>query len=167
MYRYIVLLHIISGFFFMMAHGASAAVAFRIRHEHNYHRLRALMELTSSTVQVMYLSLLLILITGIIAGVMGRWWLQGWFWTSIVILILIAVFMGFLSGRTYYPLKDALGLYSQFEKPTPEEVEAKLQEPVDEEEVKRIIAMGRPWEMAVISLVAWSLIVWLMVFKPF
>ncbi|MDX1435535.1 MAG: hypothetical protein R3335_01910 [Anaerolineales bacterium] len=167
MYRYIVLLHILSGFFFMMAHGASAAVAFRLRYERHHEKMRALLELTSSMARVMWIMLLLILVTGIIAGVMGRWWLQGWFWTSLVLLILITVFMGFLSGRTYYPLKDALGLYAPFDKVTEEEIEAKLNEPIDDDKVQELAASGRPWEMTLVSLIGWSIIVWLMLFKPF
>ena len=167
MYRYIVLLHILCGFFFMMAHGASAASVFVMRQENDTSRLRAMLDLSSSTVRIMYMLLLLILVTGIIAGVMGGWWRLGWFWTSLVLLILLTVYMGILSGRTIYPLKDALGLFPTFEKVTPEQVAAKLAEPVDQDEVQRLLAGLRPWQMLIVSIVGWSIIVWLMLFKPF
>lgn len=167
MYRYIVLLHVLCGFFFMMAHGASAASVFVIRREENINRLRAMLDLSSSTVRVMYGLLLLILVTGIIAGVMGGWWRLGWFWASLVLLILITIYMGILSGRTIYPLKDALGLYPTFEKVTEEEIDAKLAEPVDEDEVQQLLAATRPWQMTLVSVIGWSIIVWLMMFKPF
>ena len=168
MYPYLVFLHILFGFFFMMAHGASAAVAFRLRRERDFERIRALLELTSSTAKVMYLTLILILLTGIIAGVIGRWWVQGWFWASLILLILITVYMGFRSSRTYYPLKAALGLPSPWDKPQPEEArKQKLENPADAAEVERLLASGRPWEMAVVSLLGWAIILWLMRFKSF
>jgi F0F1-type ATP synthase assembly protein I len=165
MYRIIVWLHVVSAFLFMMSHGASAAVAFRLRHERDISRIQALLELTSSTARAMVLTLLLILISGIVAGVMGRWWLKGWFWTSLVLLILIAVFMGFFSGRTYYPLKHALGTPNPWGKPDSEQIVE--EKPVDEQEVHRLVATSRPWEMAVISLIGWAIVVWLMLYKPF
>jgi hypothetical protein len=171
MYRYIVLLHVLSGFFFMMSHGASAAVAFRLRYERDFNRIRALLELTSSTMRAMYGTLLLILITGITAGVLGRWWLQGWFWISVVLLVGITVYMGFRGSRVYYPLKAALGLPNPWSKEEARQYEVDKQEgvekPVDGEEVERLLAANRPWEMALVSLIGWAVILWLMMLKPF
>ena len=78
MYPWIVFLHVAGGFGFMLAHGASASVAFALRRERNLERLRALLDLSSGSFNVMYLSLLVLLAAGIVAGFMQKWWGQGW-----------------------------------------------------------------------------------------
>jgi len=42
----------------MLAHGASVSVAFALRRERNLERIRALLDLSSGSFNVMYLSLL-------------------------------------------------------------------------------------------------------------
>ena len=78
MYPWIVFLHVAGGFGFMLAHGASASVAFALRRERNLERLRALLDLSSGSFNVMYLSLLVLLAAGDTAGFMQKWWGQGW-----------------------------------------------------------------------------------------
>ena len=73
MYPWIALVHVIGGFGFFLAHGASAAVAFRLRKERDLERVRALLDLSSSTISALYISLLVLLAAGIWAGFLGRW----------------------------------------------------------------------------------------------
>jgi hypothetical protein len=65
MYPWIVFLHVTGGFTFVLAHGASASVAFALRHERNSERIRALLDLSPSFFNVMYLSLLVLLAAGL------------------------------------------------------------------------------------------------------
>ena len=87
------LLHIIGAFGFVAAHGASAAVAFRLRREREPDRIRALLELSRSTRSLMYWSLLVLLVAGIANGFfVVQYAERGWLWTALVVLaVLIAV----------------------------------------------------------------------------
>lgn len=161
MYPWIVFLHVASAFTFLLTHGASAAVAFRLRQEKSPERIRALLELSTATVKVMYLSLLLLLLSGIVAAFLGRWWSRGWIWASLGILIAITVAMTLISARAYYPLKAALGL------PDPWGNAELPPEPASEDEIAAILAAGRPELLTLIGLGGWIVVLWLMMFKPF
>lgn len=68
MYEFVIFLHVVGVFLFLLAHGASNAVAFALRKERNMERVRALLMLSPSTFGMMYGGLLLILITGLVGG---------------------------------------------------------------------------------------------------
>jgi hypothetical protein len=73
MYPWIVFLHVAGGFGFVLAHGASASVAFALRRERNLERIRALLDLCSNSFNVMYFSLLVLLVAEIVAGFKQNW----------------------------------------------------------------------------------------------
>ena len=64
MYNWIVYLHLLGIFGFLLAHGASASAAFALQRERNLDKVRALLELSASSIGVMYLSLLVLLAAG-------------------------------------------------------------------------------------------------------
>src|SRR5258706_6078509 len=92
-YPWIVFVHVVGGFTFALAHGASAAAALRLRHERELERVRALLDLSQSASGLMYTSVVLLLTAGngggLVAGPLGR----GWMWAAIVLLVLMLVFM--------------------------------------------------------------------------
>ena len=162
MYPWIVFLHVIAVFGFLLAHGASASVAFRVRSERNLDRLHALLELSGASQGVMYASLGLLLLTGIIAGFMGNWWSRGWIWLSLGLLIAIMVAMYALGSNYYGKVRKATGLeFMDGMKPHPP------MEPVGAEEIDALLASGRPMLIAVIGFGGIAVIAWLMMFKPF
>ena len=57
MHRWWVLLHIVGVFGFLMAHGVSAYATFQLRREHEATRVSHLLELSSSSVGVMWNSI--------------------------------------------------------------------------------------------------------------
>ena len=73
-YPWIVLLHVLGAFGFVFAHGASAFAAFRIRSERDPARVAALLDMSGTSLGLMYVSLLILLIGGIAAGFVGSWW---------------------------------------------------------------------------------------------
>ena len=160
MYQWIVFLHILGALVFFMAHGASATMAFRLRRETNLERLRTLLGLSEVAVPVMYISLLILLLAGIVAGIMGNWFnTRGWIWASLVLLIVLAGWMGYYAQRHYIPIRKALGVaYRGQPGATP---------PASEAEVAVLVQATSPAMLAGVSLLITAVILWLMVFKPF
>lgn len=162
LYRVIVFLHVAGSFAFVFAHGVSATVAFKLRSEKGAERVRALLDLSSYSYGLMYGSLLLLLLAGIAAGFMGSFWGKGWIWTSLVILILTAVFM-YVRGTNYYSaIRKAAGLpYFANGKAQPAVT------PQSDAEISSLLTTGRAAELAGVGGLALLVLIWLMLFKPF
>ncbi len=162
MYIWMLFLHIAGTFGFLLAHGASASVSYALRGERSPERIRALLELSAASYRVMYPALLLLLVSGIIAGFQGRWWRYGWIWASLVLLIAIVWAMSVLGSRYYGQARKAAGL-PYFEKgKTLPAVEA-----LSPAEVEAILAKTNPHLLTLIGFGGILLIAWLMMFKPF
>jgi hypothetical protein len=162
MYNWIVYLHLLGIFGFLLAHGASASAAFALRRERNLDKVRALLELSAGSIGVMYLSLLVLLASGIIAAFMGNWWGRGWIWVSLALLIVILVAMGAMGSRYYGEARKLAGL--------PYFAGRKVQPPLpaaSPDEVFAVLARANPVLLTVIGLGGFAIITWLMRFKPF
>ena len=162
MYQWLVYFHVIGVFGFLLAHGTSASVAFRLRGERNAARISALLDLSSSSLSVMYGSIVLLLITGVAAGFAGNWWGRGWIWTAIGLLIAILVAMFFM-GTTYYnTIRKAVGMpYFDGKQAHP------AGDPASSEELARVLEAGNPMRLAGIGGGGLMVLLFLMVFKPF
>ena len=114
MYTWVVFLHLVGVFGFLMAHGVSAAVALRLRKEREVERVRALLDLSSYSIIVMGISFILLLVTGIIAGIiagfMGDFWGNIWIWASGGTIVVLAILMAWLGTEYYDRVRRALGL---------------------------------------------------------
>ena len=161
MYKWVLFLHVIGTFVFMMSHGVSIFVAFRLQQEEEINRIRALLDLSSLSLRGLWGSTLILLGAGIALGFMGNWWGQGWVWLSIGIFIVVAVVMFVISSKAYYPLRTAVGL------PDPWSKAEELGEVATRDEIKAVINAGHPWLMTVIGLGGFFTILGLMMFKPF
>lgn len=161
-YEWVVFLHVIGGFGFAMAHGASLYVAFRLRREKEIERLRALLDLSRLSLRGMSGSLIILLIAGIAAGFMGKWWGKGWIWVSIGILVVEIIFMTVISNRSYYPLRTALGMPGPWDKE-----EGPPGEPASDEEISALIKAGRAHLMTLVGVGGFLIILGMMMFKPF
>jgi hypothetical protein len=159
MYNWIIYLHITAAFAFLFAHGGSAFASLRLRRETNLERIRALLELSSSTLGVMYVALIVILLTGIGGGFIGSWWGRGWIWASLVLLFVVIILMYARGSRYYAELRAAAGLPA-YGKPTP-------QSPKSEEELAVLLKSPRPFELTAIGGIGLLALLYLMVFKPF
>ena len=87
---WLVFLHVLSAFTFFLAHGASVAMAFKIRSETNFERIRALLDLSASTIGIMFMSFLAMGLTGLILPFIMKLWGKGWIWASIILMVLVA-----------------------------------------------------------------------------
>ena len=72
LYPWVVFVHVAAAFLFVMGHGASMWTSDQIRRERDPVRIRALLELSSRSLGLVYGSLLALLIAGIAAGDHGR-----------------------------------------------------------------------------------------------
>ena len=162
MYQWLAFLHILGVFGFLLSHGASASVAFALRQERDHERVRALLTLSSNSYPIMYLSLLILLVTGIIKGVMGDWWGRGWIWTALILLIVILVAMYLFGTSQFGGLRKAVGL------PYSDRNKTQLAfEPASAQEIDALLAKGNPHLLTVIGFGGIAVVAWLMMFKPF
>lgn len=159
MYNFVIYLHILGGFGFFAAHGVAIFVALELRKTTDIERIKTLLNVSASTVGVLYISLLLILITGIGGGFMGSWWGRGWIWASLITLVVVVILM-FVRGSTYYEqLREAVGAPSRGKPPTGT--------PKSSEEIAALVKSPRPFELLAIGIIGLLGLLWLMVFKPF
>jgi len=162
MYNWLVYLHVAGTLGFMMAHGASASAAFALRRERNIERVRALLELSANSYGLMYLSLLVLLVSGVVAGFVGQWWGWGWIWAALALLVAISVGMTVFGSNIYGQARKAVGMpYFENWKSQPPI------EPASAEAIDALLAKGNPIVLTVIGLGGLLVILWLMIFKPF
>lgn len=161
MYGLMVFLHVLGAFVFVLAHGASMLVAFRLRAEREPARVAALLELSSLGINVMYVGLSLLLLAGVVAGFMGNHWGRAWIWLAIGILVAVSVAMYALGTTFYARLRVAAGAK------VPEQLAARYDPPPTAADLERMLASNRPLILAAIGGIGLVLIVWLMVAKPF
>src|SRR5262245_53333389 len=162
MYPWMVYLHVLGSFGFVLAHGAATSMAFALRRERNLERIRALLNLSRSTQGVLYGALLLLLVAGVVAGFMGGWWGRGWIWTALAVLLALIVQMFAMGTRYYASVRKATGLeYVDRGKPQPP------QPPVSAAELDALLQRSPASVLAVSGLLGLAFILWLMMFKPF
>ncbi len=145
------LLHIVGGFGFFAAHGATAAVAMRLRRERDPERVRALLDLSRATRPWMYVSLLMLIAGGIVTGFLGHWWSQGWIWASLILLVFLLAAAFPLAVPYYVRVRRAVAPGAEL--------------PPDE--LKVLLRSSRPLVIAVVETAGILVIIWLMVLKPF
>ena len=158
----LVTLHVLGVIGFLLAHGVSAAVLLRIRSEREPHALRALLDLSRRSVNVMGVGFLVWFLTGIAAGFSGNWWTSGrwWIWVSLAIAIVITGVMTPM-GRFYLNrVREVLGL-----DPKTGAYDPTVQ--VDFVALEAAIASGRPGLLATIGVGGLAILGWLMVARPF
>jgi hypothetical protein len=162
MYQWLVFLHILSAFAFFMAHGVSALMAFRLKRETNPERMRAVLDLSNFALPVMYWSLMLLVLAGIGAGIIGHWFAMGWIWAAIILLVVLWIGMVAYATRFYSPVRKALGMPYRTRKG-----DQPIVAPATDAEIAAAVATTNPALLGGISFALIAVILWLMMFKPF
>jgi hypothetical protein len=148
-------LHVAGVIAFVMFHGVSMMVALRVRKERDRGKIAAITQLSGSSLMGMYVSLLWLTVFGVIAGIQGTWWNDGWFWISIILLVVAVVEMSAVARPYYERVKEAIEVRpSGVPRRSDEELEEILRSPVG--------AWNTAFGIAVLAAIAW-----LMIFKPF
>jgi hypothetical protein len=154
MLQWAVFLHILGALLFMLAHGASAAVVFRLRRERDPAAVRVLLGLSGMTIPAAYIGLLLLIVGGLWAGGSGGWFSAGamWLWVSIGLLVVILAVMYSMLTPAFKRLRQTVGDGSA---------------PVDQGALDQALAAPGPMIGAGLGLLGIVVILWLMVLKPF
>jgi amino acid transporter len=147
-------LHVVGVLGFVLFHGVSVVVAFRLRKERDRRRIEELLQFSGSSILGMYVSLGVLILFGVIAGFALDWWRFWWIWISLALLIVAIVEMGVVARPYYRQLKDATQL-------RPSGVPRKSDEELDE----MLRSRGALFN-AVFGIVALLIITWLMIWKP-
>ena len=157
MYEWLVFVHVVGVFGFLLAHGVSAGVIFRVRLERDITVLRTLLNLSARSVAVSFTSLLVLLAAGIGAAFVGHWWSFGWPWAALGVLLVMWLLMVFVTGRSLQRVRLAVGITR----------EGRLSTPAKVEDLSTAVAGVRPWLTAWVGGAGLLVILWLMMFKPF
>ena len=153
MYSWLVLLHLLGLAVFLLAHGVSVFVAFRIRSEPNRAVVVALLELSRRAAQVVYLGLLLLGIGGIGAAWSAGMLTAPWLVASYVVLVVVLVVMFAIASPYYHGLRGELAGTDA----TP---------PLDDVALAVRLRSRRPEVLATTGGVGLVVLVALMTFKP-
>ena len=160
--RWLIFLHILSALTFYMAHGTSVAMAFKIRKETDFMRIRAMLDLSWSTMILMGVSFLIMGLTGIIMPFMIHIWNKIWIWASIVLMLFVFIYMAMFNETSYKELRRLVGLpYRKGSKELPAEP------PSSPEEVATLLKKTSVTGLVVVGYVIPAFVLWLMIFKPF
>lgn len=160
--RWLIFVHILAALTFFLAHGTSAAMAFKIRKETDFKRIGAMLDLSWSTMVLMGASFLIMGLTGIILPFLIRIWNKGYIWASIVLMLFVFIYMAVFNETTYKQLRRLVGLpYMKGSKQMPAEPPSKP------EEVAALLEKTGVTGLVVVGYIIPAIVLWLMVFKPF
>jgi hypothetical protein len=161
-YSWIVLLHVVGAFVFVLSHGASVWVVNAIAREGNTGRIGALADLSSLSLGGAYIGLLLLLVGGIWAGLVANHFARLWIWAALVVFVVVATAMYLVATPFFKKLRLALGQRVQgMAKDAPDPIAA------PDGEILAIANAAPAMVLNVVGGVGLLVILWLMVVKPF
>ena len=159
---WIVFLHVAGAFMFVAGHGVSMFVVFLVRKERDRARLAALLDLSGISLATAGIGLLVLLVSGILAGIVlgsfGRWWI----WISLVLLVVIGGLMTPVGGKYLTLIRIALGQRTRALKPAdPDPV------PASDAQLESLLVSRAPETLLLLGGAGFLVILWLMMFRPF
>lgn len=155
-------IHIAGAFAFVAGHGVSMAMAVRLRSERDPERMRAILDLSSSSLGFATIGMLVLLVAGIVDGIVAGYFGRLWIWASLVLFVVTGSLMTPLASGHFNAVRAALGQRTRLQKATEPDPVAR---PIDE--VVALAQGPRPTQVAAIGGGALLLLLWLMTFKPF
>jgi uncharacterized membrane protein len=160
-YPWVVIAHVVAVIVAFGAHGVSAFAMFRVRRERNRVRLAAILDLSASALGIATIGLLIALILGVVATLMGGFAGQGWPWISVGILVIVGIAMTPMAVGPMGEVRRALGMptrrYKAGDRP---------RMPAPDPELTAAQARLRPELVTSFGVVAIVVLVWLMEAKP-
>ena len=144
LYVWLKFLHLLGLGAFLFGHGISGGVSLVLKSRPAFDTSRALLMLSIWSHRITYPGLLLLLVTGVWMGFVGKFWSTGWIWASIAILVVVFAVMSFLSVG-YHRAREAKA----------------------DGELTQRLEKTRPELTAAIGVLGLLALYFLMVFKPF
>ena len=162
LYSWVVFGHILAVILAFAGHGVSAFAMFRVRRESDRARIAAVLDLSSSSLIVASIGMLVAIVLGIVAAVMGGHFAKFWPWAAIIILVVVIGSMTPLAGMPMNNLRKVLGLSVQGDK---KGIPPRI--PGTDDELAAALAGIRPELPAAIGVAGIVVLSWLMRAKPF
>ena len=160
-YPWVVIAHVFFVVIAFGAHGTSAFAMFQAKRERDRARLAAVLDLSSASLAVAGIGLILAVLLGIAAAVMGDHFSRLWPWASIVVVVVIFGVMTPIGANPMSALRKTLGISSRADK------KGETPRAGTEAEVRAAQEALRPGLLATLGIVALAILVWLMELKPF
>ena len=162
LYGWVVFGHIVTVILAFAAHGVSAWVMFRVRVERDRMRLSAILDLSSSALTAAGVLLLITVVLGIAAAIMGGHFAKFWPWAAIIVLVVAFGSMTPLAAIPMNKLRAVLAVAK------PGDVSGRqVGESGTDEELAAALAAIRPEIPAVFGVAGIVILAWLMRTKPF
>lgn len=161
-YPWVVIGHVFLVIVSFGAHGTSAFAMFQARRETDRQRLAAVLDLSEASLGLAGVGLLLAILLGIVAAVMGGHFGRLWPWASIGVVIVVFGVMTPVGANPMRDVRRALGLRARGDKAGDPPREAG-----SESELHAAQARLRPELLATLGIVALAILIWLMEVKPF
>ena len=159
---WIVFLHVLGAFMFVAGHGVSMFVVFQVRRETDRAKLTALLDLSGWSLGVAGIGLLILFVSGIVAGIVLNSWGQTWLWVALALFIVIALVMTPVGGTYLRNLRLAIGQPPRGAKPgDPPPV------PATDAQLAAMQASRKPELLLLLGAGGFVVILWLLMFKPF
>jgi hypothetical protein len=152
-YQWFVFTHLVGLVLFLIAHGASAFISFRIRSLRDAALVSDYLDLSQMASRAMYVGFLVLLIGGAGAATVNGFWPQPWVWGSVIVLVVVLVAMFAMGAGYYYKLRDLIAGKDG-------------QPPIGQEALVAYLDSRRPDALTAIGLGGLIVLVWLMVMKP-
>ena len=148
-------LHVAGVLAFVMFHGVSVVAALRVRKERDRTRIATLLQFSGSSLMGMYVALGWLIAFGVVAGIQGGYWNDGWFWIAIGLLVVTVGEMSAVARPYYQRVKEAVEV-------RPSGVPRRSDEELEEILLSRVAVWNAVFGVAVLATITW-----LMIFKPF
>ena len=155
MYLWLVLLHIAGVVVFLFGHGSSALISFRLRDLRDAAGVAEHLRDSHAANRLSWIGLVLTLIGGFGAAIVGGQLGSAWVLGSIVVLAVVFVVMFAVGASYYYGLRDALEKVEKGEAPG-----------FSESELVARLHTRRPEILAAVGGIGLVVILYLMVMKP-
>lgn len=153
-YQWWKFVHVAAVFAFLLSHGTSMGVAFRLRRERDPVRVLTLAQLSGASINVFYVSLLALVAAGVVLGFLGHWWSYIWIWAAIGVLVATILSMYLVATPYYRKIRTVAGALAGGSKA------------VSEEEFAKLLTSPRLFVVTGIGVGGLGLILWLMIMVP-
>jgi hypothetical protein len=152
--------HLAGVFGFLIAHGVSAGVGLRLRRERDAARARALLDLSSASLNLANVSFVVLLAGAIGTTTKGHLWGEGWVWAAIGVLAVLLALVPALVVPYYKKVRRVVGAPGARGR-------APAGEPGTAAEIAAVLGSPMPLVIAWTGAAALTVLLWLMVYKPF